>query len=203
MIKENGIIAGNITDKYNPSNPLLRWAMQNFLRSARSLILPLKEEIRSITEVGCGEGHLCVEIQSWGFSDIRACDVSRQIIQQARSTYGKKGIEFYTRSIYELESRDSADLMINAEVLEHLEHPRQALKKLKELKPRYCLFSVPNEPWWRMANALRGRYLSDLGNTPGHIQHWSAKDFRSLISEYFTIIKVQEPFPWTMVLAQR
>jgi hypothetical protein len=30
---------------------------------------------------------------------------------------------------------------------------------------------VPREPIWRIGNMARGRYLGDLGNTPGHIQH--------------------------------
>ena len=203
MIEDNGTIAGNITDKYNTQNPIFRLMMENFLASAKSLILPIKKEITSVTEVGCGEGHFSVELASWGFDNIRACDFSTPIIQKARETHRKEKINFYPRSIYDINTEDAADLMICVEVLEHLKQPREALRQLNAQTKQYCLLSVPNEPWWRMANMLRGKYLRDLGNTPGHLQHWSTRHFRSLISEYFEITAIRTPFPWTMILGRK
>ncbi|AMP03321.1 methyltransferase -containing domain protein [Collimonas pratensis] len=41
-----------------------------------------------------------------------------------------------------------------------------------------------------------------MGNTPGHINHWSTRGFIQLISKYFDVIEVKSPLPWTMLLCQ-
>jgi hypothetical protein len=49
----------------------------------------------------------------------------------------------------------------------------------------------------------RGKYFGTLGNTPGHIQHWSKNAFCALVSEYVDVVAVRSPLPWTMVLGRR
>ena len=46
----------------------------------------------------------------------------------------------------------------------------------------------------------RGAYWSALGNTPGHLNHWSRGAFVDLLSSYGEIAQVRSPFPWTMLL---
>jgi hypothetical protein len=48
----------------------------------------------------------------------------------------------------------------------------------------------------------RGKYLADLGNTPGHIQHWSRRSFAELVGSLLDVVSVSTPFPWTMVEAR-
>ncbi len=48
----------------------------------------------------------------------------------------------------------------------------------------------------------RGKYVRNLGNTPGHIQHWSSRQFEELVGSRFDVVAVQRPFPWTMVRAR-
>ena len=98
------------------------------------------------------------------------------------------------------------DLVICSEVLEHLEDPERALKNIKELcnEKGFILLSVPKEPIWRICNMARGKYWKDLGNTPGHIQHWTKKKFcRMVVNNDMKIVSVKTPFPWTMVLAKK
>ena len=52
-------------------------------------------------------------------------------------------------------------------------------------------------------NLARGKYIKDLGNTPGHLQHWSKKSFITLVEKYFTVIEVKSPLPWTMLLCRQ
>lgn len=109
------------------------------------------------------------------------------------------------RSIYDLEAKeDSADLIICCEVLEHIENPELALEKLYALDTSNYIFSVPREPLWCTLNFLRGKYLKDFGNTPGHIQHWSSREFIKMIEEAgFKIRLKRNPIPWTMILATK
>lgn len=49
---------------------------------------------------------------------------------------------------------------------------------------------------------LAGRDVRELGNTPGHINHWSSRAFADFVSEYATVTRVRRPFPWTVVVAK-
>jgi len=62
--------------------------------------------------------------------------------------------------------------------------------------------SVPREPLWRGLNMARGAYWRDLGNTPGHVNHWSKRGFVSLLSCVGVVEEVRSPFPWTVVLVR-
>ena len=194
---------GNLYDKYTTGNPAARYLMNNFLTSAHSLIDDIRGEVNSITEVGCGEGHLASFIAEMNIAPVRACDCSCEIIETAQTVNSHETVTYYTKSIYDIGGSERADLMVCCEVLEHLEEPERALDILHETTSRYCLLSVPREPVWRMLNMMRLKYLGDLGNTPGHIQHWSRSGFQRLVSTRFQIIKTRSPFPWTMVLCER
>jgi hypothetical protein len=65
---------------------------------------------------------------------------------------------------------------------------------------RHLLVSVPHEPLWRALNVARGAYLRELGNTPGHVNHWTRRGFVAMLSRHGQVIEVRSPFPWTMVL---
>ena len=54
----------------------------------------------------------------------------------------------------------------------------------------------------RLVDIVRGRDLRALGNTPGHIQHWSKREFLAFLVPRFEIVTVRSPFPWTMALCQ-
>ena len=43
---------------------------------------------------------------------------------------------------------------------------------------KHLLLSVPREPIFRSCNLFTGRYVKDLGNTPGHLNHWTGAGFQ-------------------------
>ena len=61
---------------------------------------------------------------------------------------------------------------------------------------------MPREPIWRLLNLARGKYVAELGNTPGHVQHWSSAAFLRLVRRYFEVLAVRTPLPWTMALCR-
>jgi ubiquinone/menaquinone biosynthesis C-methylase UbiE len=107
-------------------------------------------------------------------------------------------------SAYELPfPSDSFDLILACEVFEHLEDPPRALAEIERvLGNGMLLLSVPWEPAWRGLNVLRGAYLSELGNTPGHVQHFSRRAIRDLVASRFEVVAQRRPLPWTMLLAR-
>ena len=110
---------------------------------------------------------------------------------------------FQVKSIYDLDTEaDKADLIVCCEVLEHLEHPEEGLRALQSVVDRWLILSVPREPLWSVLNIVRGKYLKEFGNTPGHIQKWSKNSFLRLVSNYFQVLEVKTPLPWVMLLCQ-
>ncbi len=200
---QDGIVIGNTFDKYNSRNPIVRWLMNGFETSLNQLVTLAKPT--SIHEIGCGEGHWTLHWNKLGYH-VRGCDFSSQVIEIARENALKSHISpeiFETRSIYDLKSpRDNSDLIICCEVLEHLEKPAAGMLALQSITDGYLILSVPREPLWRALNFCRAKYLLSLGNTPGHIQHWSKNSFIDFVAQYFEIIEIRSPIPWTMVLCR-
>jgi hypothetical protein len=62
--------------------------------------------------------------------------------------------------------------------------------------------SVPREPLWRVLNLARGAYWTQLGNTPGHLNHWSRSAFVRLLLRHGEVVEARSPFPWTMLLVR-
>ena len=87
-------------------------------------------------------------------------------------------------------------------MLEHLEDPDGALDVLAALGRPWVIVSVPREPLWRALNLSRLKYVRDLGNTPGHLSHWSRGGFLRFLERRLEVIEVHSPLPWTMVLCR-
>ena len=167
------------------------------------LISRLQPAPRTVHEVGCGEGRLSRQLHARLGIPIRASDFSSTLVAE-NQTRAESGVDYVARSIYDLEpASDRADLIVCCEVLEHLERPEDALAALRAVSAAAYIFSVPREPLWRVLNLARGQYLGALGNTPGHLQHWSRRAFvRFLKAGSFKVTACRQPLPWTMVLGR-
>ncbi|MCI0353262.1 MAG: class I SAM-dependent methyltransferase [Acidobacteriales bacterium] len=203
-IVEDGVIAGNYYDKYGTKNPIARYLMNGFLESVSALVGEVNAA--NVHEVGCGEGNLSIFLaKRYPQMRFRGSDFSRQVVDLARANAAREGltIDFRANSLYDLtRDADSADLIICCEVLEHLEDPRRALGIVSKLARKHLILSVPREPIWRVLNMARGKYLKDLGNTPGHLQHWSRRSFLRMVAGYAEVTRILTPLPWTMVLCK-
>jgi len=188
-------------DKYCSRNPIKSYLVAHFLKELFRLIRPLPAV--HILEVGCGEGYVLDRIRlEKPASIVSGIDISLEILELGRQIHPQA--IFSTQSVYCLGFQDQQfDLVVAPEILEHLDNPSLALREMDRVGRRYVLLSVPREPLWRMLNIARLAYLRDFGNTPGHIQHWTTDGFVRLVAEYFRIIQVSTPLPWTMVLAEK
>jgi 2-polyprenyl-3-methyl-5-hydroxy-6-metoxy-1,4-benzoquinol methylase len=194
-------VPGNHYDKYHTRNPVARALMDGFLAAFDELTA--STGVRSAYEAGCGEGHLSMRLIDRGWT-VHGSDLEASSVAQANAQCADRGLPpvFEARSLYDLSTDQSAPLAICCEVLEHVPDTALALAALRRIATPYLLVSVPREPLWRVLNLLRGRYVAELGNTPGHIQHWSSADFVDLIASHFEIVAVRRPLPWTMVLCR-
>lgn len=196
-------VPGNYYPKYTTGNFIAKNLVKKFLATLDQFVNQIDPS--SIHELGCGEGNLITRFVKPGRS-LLASDLEESVIQKAREHNAQtfSGIEFVVKDLYSAEApNDAANLVLCCEVLEHLPDSRKAMTKLYELADPYLVISVPREPIWRILNVARGKYLSALGNTPGHIQHFSSKAIQELVQEKFEIVSVKKPFPWTMILAKK
>lgn len=194
--------AGNLYNKYESPNPLIKFIVKKFFYDLDDLIRPVKGEIASAFEIGCGEGYITSHFHDLGLP-ITGADVSPRIIEIARKHH--PAITFSVLSIYDLKTIDTQfDLVVANEVFEHLSNPDLAVEEVKRIARKYILISVPNEPFFRMANIFRFKYLKNAGNTPGHINHWSKNQFENfLISRGLTIKAITCSTLWTLALCEK
>ncbi|TYO96596.1 class I SAM-dependent methyltransferase [Desulfallas thermosapovorans] len=202
-LTEKGVVVGNCYDKYGSRNPIARRLIKGFESALTELVDKVKPS--NIHEVGCGEGYWTLRWLEQGIA-VRGSDFSEKVIELARMNALERNLSpevFKIRSIYDLDSAsDAAELVVCCEVLEHLERPQDGLQRLQLVANPYLIVSVPCEPIWSIMNIVRGKYLRNLGNTPGHIQRWSRSKFIQLVSRYFDIEEVRKPVPWTMLLCR-
>jgi ubiquinone/menaquinone biosynthesis C-methylase UbiE len=194
-------IEGNYYNKYESKNEIEKRLMQSFFSSMDSLLKSAEVYGNAnCYEVGCGEGYITQHIKTYyPRYSVSASDISEDIISTAKVRV--PGVDFFIDDACALKPLDNSyDLLIASEVLEHVANPRKAMDEFRRVSRKYLLLSVPREPIWRMANMVRGKYWRDFGNTPGHLNHWSKLGFLKFVSSYGEVIRIETPFPWTMVL---
>lgn len=189
------------TDKYKKSGKIGAFLLKRFFSTISNTI---PGDVSSVAEIGCGAGYSTDILRGYFNREVPffASDVDPELVKIAGSK--NNNVSFSTESIYKLNSADNSfDLVFCLEVMEHLENPEEALKELRRVAKKYALISVPREPLWRILNMCRGSYLKDLGNTPGHINHWSKSKMGKFVSKEFDIINIKSSIPWTIVLAKK
>jgi 2-polyprenyl-3-methyl-5-hydroxy-6-metoxy-1,4-benzoquinol methylase len=193
---------GNVYDKYASGNPIERRLVARF--KSDLLALAARSGAREAHEVGCGEGELTRLLAGHGLR-ARGSDLAESVVAEARRRSAAAGTEAEFRACDLLAltpPADAAELIVCCEVLEHLPDPDAGLDVVAALARPWAILSVPREPLWRALNVARGAYLSDLGNTPGHLNHWSRRGFERLLASRFEVVEVRSPLPWTMALCR-
>jgi 2-polyprenyl-3-methyl-5-hydroxy-6-metoxy-1,4-benzoquinol methylase len=194
--------AGNVYDKYTSRNPVERRMVGGFLGRLEELVG--RTGAREAHEIGCGEGELATRLARRGLR-IRGSDLSPEVIAEAKRRANAAGleIEFKAAGVEALlPAEDGAELIICCEVMEHLPDPEAALDTVAALARPWTIISVPREPLWRALNMARGRYVGELGNTPGHLNHWSRRRFVRFLEQRLEVIELRSPLPWTMALCR-
>jgi len=128
-----------------------------------------------------------------------ASDFDESRVQAAQAL--NPNIRCAKESLYELHRPDNSfDLVIVLEVLEHLKNPDRALRGICRVARKWVIVSVPREPLWRLMNLARLKYVKSMGNTPGHVHHWSSRAFRRFVGLHGVVREWRSPLPWTIIL---
>jgi 2-polyprenyl-3-methyl-5-hydroxy-6-metoxy-1,4-benzoquinol methylase len=191
---------GNTFDKYGSANPVVRRLMTAFEADLDELFSAAAPQ--SVLDVGCGEGVLTERwAQRPGSGRIVGVDLEDPKLRAEWAGRTGANLEFRTMDGRDLPFSDGEfDLASAIEVLEHVPDPEHTVSEMARVAQRHLLVSVPREPLWRALNMARGAYLRELGNTPGHLNHWSRSAFVEMLGAHGMVREVRSPFPWTMAL---
>ena len=202
-VDREGTVTGNTYDKYGSTNPVVRRLMARFEGTLD--VLFTQADPQSLLDVGCGEGVLT---HQWAqrLGDERrvvGIDLDDPALHAEWAKRTAPNLEYRVMKAENLPFADGEfDAATAIEVLEHVPDAEHTVAEMARVAKRWLLVSVPREPLWRGLNMARGAYWRDLGNTPGHVNHWSKRSFVALLSRHGEVVQARSPFPWTMLLVR-
>lgn len=186
--------------KYDRAGGVERRLLDRFRARLQASVLPLAPA--RVLDAGCGEGHVTAWLrEALPAGEITGVEGRAEALVAFRER--NPGLDAVEGDLGELPFADASfDLVVCTEVLEHLPDPRQALGELARVCAGHLLLTVPHEPFFRAGNLARGRYVSRLGSTPGHLSTWGRRAFLRTVSTEAEPVRWMSLFPWQGVLAR-
>jgi 2-polyprenyl-3-methyl-5-hydroxy-6-metoxy-1,4-benzoquinol methylase len=189
------------TPKYSTRNPVQRLLIRRFM--ARLIdMFDATAPATSVLELGCGEGFVSGQLSARQEDGTYVgVDASEEDLANLRAKF--PSVEALQGSIYDLSFLGRTfDVVVCAEVLEHLTDPDTALQQIAGVRPSWVILSVPHEPWFCLSNLARGKNIARLGNDEDHANLWGRKGFRKLVQPHLAVDRHESSYPWQLVLAR-
>lgn len=192
-------VAGNLYDKYGTSNPAVRRLVASFFVQLDALVGEAAPQ--SLLDVGCGEGVVTRRMAARSGARATGLDVESDRLQALWAA--DETVEYVVGDAQALPfGDDEFDLVSLVEMLQLVVDPDRALAEATRVARRAVIVTVPREPLWRVMNVARGAYLRALGDTPGHLHHWSRRTIAERVAAHADVGAVRSATPWTLVLAR-
>lgn len=168
------------------------------------------QQKRRVLDLGCGNGSLTHLIAKQGYEVVGVED-SEQGVAIARQSF--PNCHFIQASVYDLpyaELGNSFDIVLSAEVIEHLLYPRELVRAAKQcLKPNgRLILTTPYHGYFKnLVLALSGKmdtHFNPLWDG-GHVKFFSVSTLTQLLeTENYTDLKFKfsgrTPFLWKSML---
>jgi 2-polyprenyl-3-methyl-5-hydroxy-6-metoxy-1,4-benzoquinol methylase len=200
-VDREGTVTGNTYDKYGSTNPVVKRLMAGFEAALDDLFRQAAPT--SLLDVGCGEGVLTAKWAERIDGRVVGIDLDDPQLHAEWEKRSAANLDYMVMKAENLPFGEGEfDVATAIEVLEHVPDPEHTVAEMARVAARHLIVSVPREPLWRGLNMARGAYLRDLGNTPGHLNHWSKRAFVQLLSRHGEVVEARSPFPWTMLLVR-
>jgi SAM-dependent methyltransferase len=132
-------------------------------------------DLKSVLDIGCGSAYKLLQY----FHDVKITGMDvPQTLDYLRKKYPERD---WIDGLFKYSG--SPELVIFADVIEHIALPNQMLNNIINLNPRYIVISTPDR------NLLRvGTYNGPPQNST-HIREWSFYEFHKYIESKFDIIE--------------
>jgi 2-polyprenyl-3-methyl-5-hydroxy-6-metoxy-1,4-benzoquinol methylase len=155
-----------------------------YQREVYELALRIVKEhnLFSIIDVGCGSGYKLMKY----FHDFDTTGYEIEpTLSYLKNRYPER--QWEESRLEEESDIPSADLVICADVIEHLLNPDELLNFIDQMDFKYVVISTPDRD---LLPQIQGSFQSQIGPPVNetHIREWSFAEFKRYASEYFTII---------------
>jgi SAM-dependent methyltransferase len=192
---------GNLQKHLN-ANKVQQFLIDRFHRQIVALVR--QTAVSHLLDSGCGEGFVLDYFRQsdLGLTTVGA-DLRLEAIHWAKANL-LPDLNGTVADIHQLPFPDNSfPLVMSLEVLEHIPDSSLGLRELLRVSSQYVLISVPHEPFFRGANFLRGKHLTQWGNDPEHLHNYNGRAFRQLVGSLAQVIAHRFTFPWQIILAQK
>ena len=186
--------------KYEQAGGVERRLLSRFRARLLSEVGPLAPA--RVLDAGCGEGHVTAWLAgALPASEITGVEGRPEALEVFRAR--NPGLGAVEGDLGALPFPDAQfELVLCTEVLEHLPEPARAVRELARVCSGHLFLTVPHEPYFRAGNLARGRYVSRLGSTPGHLSTWGRRGFLRVVAAEAEPVRWVSLFPWQGVLAR-
>lgn len=138
----------------------------------RALQLFPQLRVRSVAEIGCGDGTFLERLRERGIATC-GVEINTQAIRRAQSV----GLDVRPPDGFQIGQSEPIDALVMLQVLEHVPDPLGfALHYTKLFQPRYLVLSMP------CYESLLGMSHDPLSWPPHHVTSWSPRGMQSLAS---------------------
>lgn len=166
----------------------------------KEIIAMFPDNVSSVLDVGCGDGLLGRQLKAQGIKKVIGIEVNRAAAGQAKKHLDDVIVADVENA--QLAFADTSfDVIICADVLEHLVNPWETLKRLNAflLNDGFFLISIPNIRYYRVLYKLifKGEFkYEDQGILDiTHLRFFTFKMLKAYMSEIdFKIVKVKRNF---------
>jgi len=155
----------------------------------------LKEAVgtgKHVLDIGCRDGALTRYFAEG--NTVVGADIDSEALARAHASLGIETRQVDLNGEWGIEPQ-SFDTVVAAEILEHLYYPSIVIEKVARVLKPGGIFTgtVPNafsliNRFRYLAKRKKGTPLED----PTHINHFTVREFRSLLEKEFTDVKVME-----------
>jgi ubiquinone/menaquinone biosynthesis C-methylase UbiE len=131
--------------------------------------------LKSVCDIGCGSGFKLMS--SFGNAETIGVDVPETCAHLRKRWPDRRWIDGDFHQLPPFQ----ADLVIAADVIEHLANPDGMLSYIERIRPRYAVISTPER------NLLRSGTHDGPPHNGAHLREWSYAEFRAYIDSRFTV----------------
>lgn len=138
----------------------------------------IPNDVESVLDVGCGDGRIVNRLQG-KYEKICGLDISNNALKNVKTSKVQGSIEKLPFS------DNSFDLLICAEVLEHLPYPiyKKAIKEVERVSKKYILISVPNKENLDV-RMIKCPKCGCLSNEWRHLRSFDANTLHTLFNDF-------------------
>jgi|SRR5947209_1834252 len=129
---------------------------------------------KTVCDVGCGSAYKLLKYL--GHLDVIGVDMP-ETVQLLRERHPERAWQ----SGFDEVPSQAIDLVIAADVIEHLPNPDEMMRFIARIGPRHILISTPDRDLFRA-----GTYNGPPGN-PAHVREWNFTELEAYVSSYFEL----------------